>query len=91
MANILCTGCSSWAGFELNPAGNVTFGWGVSSHAVDTPSDPAASIRFHDVGKDHFEVDLTAARLAKADFDALLESFGDAPKPATGMAGMAAR
>jgi len=80
VANILCTGCSSWTGFSLDPKGNATFGWGVSSQAVDPPSDPAAAIHFHDVGKSHFEVDLNNARLAKDDFDALLKSFGDAPK-----------
>ncbi|KAL1857652.1 hypothetical protein VTK73DRAFT_7981 [Phialemonium thermophilum] len=75
-ASVLCTGCSKWDGGALDPKGNATFGWGVSSHAVDSPSNPASSIRFHDVGKSHFEVDLSQARLSKDNFDALLKTLG---------------
>lgn len=74
--SVLCSGCSQWAGGEINSHGNVTFGWGVSSHAVDTPASASSAIRFHDVGKGHFELDMNKARLSKDDFGALVKSLG---------------
>lgn len=75
-ANLLCSGCSKWDGGSIDPNGNATFGWGVSSHAVETPSSSSSPIRFHDIGKDHFELDMSKARLSKTDFDSLVKSMG---------------
>jgi hypothetical protein len=74
-ANVLCSGCSKWEGYAINPKGNNTFGWGVSSRPVESPANASSPIRFHDVGMDHFELDMNKARVSKAAFDALVKSF----------------
>lgn len=72
-ATILCKGCSKWEGAAVAATGNWTFGWGVSSRPVDNPTNVNASIRFHDVGKSHFEVDMAGARIK--DFAAATKGF----------------
>jgi cellobiose dehydrogenase (acceptor) len=79
-ANVQCTGCSAWAGYNLDPKANATFGWGASSNPVAAPTNSSSSIRFHDIGKAHFEVPLPNAKVAQKDWDAAITSFGTARK-----------
>jgi len=68
-ANFLCAaGCSNWYGGEIDPNfNNATFGFGISSLPAS-----GNSIRFHNVAKGHFDIDLTKAK--RADFDAMTKA-----------------
>ena len=70
-ANLLCTGCSAWVGGSVKSTGSATFGFGVSNHSLGTPASLNTSIPFHNVGKGHFEINITSARNSPSDFAAL--------------------
>ncbi|PVH78193.1 iron reductase domain protein [Cadophora sp. DSE1049] len=70
-ANLLVSGGSSWYGGTVKSSGSVTFGWGVSNRPLGNPASVDSSIGFHNVGKGHFEVDITAARNSPSDFESI--------------------
>ena len=67
-ANFVCSGCSKWEGYAIAPNGLTTFGYAASSRPVDAPNNASSAIRFHDLAKDHFEIDITGARVSKETF-----------------------
>ncbi|KAG4436248.1 hypothetical protein IFR05_008267 [Cadophora sp. M221] len=70
-ANLLVNGGSSWYGGSVKSSGSVTFGWGLSSRPLANPASVDSSIGFHNVGKGHFEIDITAARNSPSDFESI--------------------
>jgi len=70
-ANLVCTGCSTWLGGSVNALGSATFGYGVANRTLGNPAMVNSSIPFHNVGRGHFEVNITSARNSQSQFDAL--------------------
>src|SRR6187402_1935065 len=68
-ANLLCAGCSSWVGGSVKSSGSATFGFGVSNRPVTNPASVDSSFPFHNVGKGHFEVNITDARNSQTEFN----------------------
>jgi hypothetical protein len=74
-ADVLCTGCSQWAGTsnaitQLDPTSTgVTLAYALSSKAVATPSSNTSNIQEH-TSKGTFSFDLASA--ANAKFDTIL-------------------
>lgn len=70
-AHLLIIGGSSWYGGETKASGSATFGWGVSNRPLGNTASVDSSIPFHNVGKGHFEVNITAARNSPSEFESL--------------------
>ncbi|KAK3331185.1 hypothetical protein B0H66DRAFT_467792, partial [Apodospora peruviana] len=68
--DVLCQGCSQWAGGSLNPNGQNAFAWAKSNRAVSAPANNASSFGSHD-GKAVFAHDLSQAKIPKGVFDAV--------------------
>ncbi|KUJ09458.1 CBD9-like protein [Mollisia scopiformis] len=73
-ANILVSGGSSWLGGSVKAFGSIPLGWAVSSLPLAAPATINSGIRYHNVGKGHFEVNMTNARNTQSAFDALKTS-----------------
>jgi hypothetical protein len=69
-ADVVCCGCSSWFGGAASvPAmGDTFFGYGVSNLSIANPASPSTNIGFHNVGKGHWELNITGARNSARDF-----------------------
>ncbi|TVY81796.1 Cellobiose dehydrogenase [Lachnellula suecica] len=71
-AELVCSGCSSWLGGSVGAFGNVPLGWALSSSPLANPASSNGSIPYHNVGKDHFEINITNARNTPSQFGALI-------------------
>lgn len=60
-------------------ASAATFGWGLSSSAVASPSDPSTALNFHTTGFGLYGENLTAARSANYDTWAAMADTGSTP------------
>ena len=69
--DVLCTGCSQWEGGSLNPNGVNNLAWAKNTRAVNTASSNTSSFGIHD-GRGVFSHDLSAAKIPKGVFDAVV-------------------
>ncbi|KAF8858824.1 CBD9-like protein [Acephala macrosclerotiorum] len=70
-ATFLCAGCAAWEGTSVKAMESAAFGWGVSNHTLANPASANTSIPFHNVGKGHFEMNITSARNIQSEFETL--------------------
>ncbi|KAK0717278.1 hypothetical protein B0T26DRAFT_625869, partial [Lasiosphaeria miniovina] len=68
--DVLCKGCSQWAGGSLNPNGVNGLAWAKASRAVTTAASNTSAFSIHD-GKAVFSHDFSQAKIPQGVFDAL--------------------
>ena len=80
--DVLCNGCSKWEGGALDPNGVNNLAWAKSATAVVTPGSNTSSFGYHD-GRGVFAHDLSAAKIPKGVFDAVVYGLNNPSTPTT--------
>lgn len=76
--DVLCRGCSEWAGGSLDPNGVNTLAWAKNARVVNTATSNTSSFGIHD-GRGAWSHDFSQARIPKGVFDAVAYDLENPP------------
>ncbi|KAK0723637.1 hypothetical protein B0T21DRAFT_385867 [Apiosordaria backusii] len=76
--DVLCRGCSEWAGGSLDPNGANTLAWAKNTRVVNTATSNTSSFGIHD-GRGAWSHDFSQARIPKGVFDAVAYDLENPP------------
>ncbi|KAK4200100.1 hypothetical protein QBC40DRAFT_73364 [Triangularia verruculosa] len=76
--DVLCRGCSEWAGGSLDPNGVNTLAWAKNTRGVNTATSNTSSFGIHD-GRGAWSHDFTQAKIPKGVFDAVAYDLENSP------------
>ncbi|KAK4171326.1 hypothetical protein QBC36DRAFT_367173, partial [Triangularia setosa] len=76
--DVLCRGCSEWAGGSLDPNGVNTLAWAKNTRIVNTASSNTSSFGIHDA-RGAWSHDFSQARIPKGVFDAVAYDLENPP------------